>query len=45
MREILAQAEAKDVDVVLPTDGVVAKEFHAGAAARVVDVGSSSPTT
>jgi phosphoglycerate kinase len=42
-REILAQAEAKDVDVVLPTDGVVAKEFHAGAAARVVDIGSVEP--
>ena len=42
-REILAQAEAKDVDVVLPTDGVVAKEFRAGAAARVVDIGSVEP--
>jgi phosphoglycerate kinase len=42
-REILAKAEAKGVDVVLPTDGVVAKEFRAGAPARVVDIDSVEP--
>jgi phosphoglycerate kinase len=42
-REILAQAEAKGVDIVLPVDGVVAKEFRAGAAARTVDIGSVEP--
>jgi phosphoglycerate kinase len=42
-REILAKAEAKGVDVVLPTDGVVAKEFRAGASARSVGIGSVEP--
>jgi phosphoglycerate kinase len=42
-REILAKAEAKGVDIVLPTDGVVAKEFRPGAPARTVDIGSVEP--
>jgi phosphoglycerate kinase len=42
-REILAKAEAKGVDVVLPVDGGVAKEFRAGAPARTVDIGSVEP--
>jgi phosphoglycerate kinase len=42
-REILAKAEAKGVDMVLPVDGVVAKEFRAGAPTRTVDIGSVEP--
>ncbi|HEX6012860.1 MAG TPA: phosphoglycerate kinase [Geminicoccaceae bacterium] len=42
-REILAKAEAKRVDIILPVDGVVAKEFRAGAPARTVDIGSVEP--
>ena len=37
-REIMAAAEAKGCTIVLPVDGVVAGEFKAGAASRVVDV-------
>ncbi|MDA5194899.1 phosphoglycerate kinase [Govanella unica] len=38
-RDILARAKAANCTVHLPTDVVVAKEFKAGAAARVVAVG------
>ncbi|MEM6438604.1 MAG: phosphoglycerate kinase [Pseudomonadota bacterium] len=37
-REILAEAEAKGCEIVLPTDAVVAREFKAHAPAQVVDV-------
>lgn len=37
-RDILAKAKARDCTVVLPTDGVVAKEFKAMAAAKTVPV-------
>jgi phosphoglycerate kinase len=37
-REIMAAAQAKGCTIVLPVDGVVAGEFKAGAANRVVDV-------
>ncbi len=37
-REIMAAASAKGCTIVLPVDGVVAGEFKAGAASRVVDV-------
>ncbi len=37
-REIMAAAGAKGCTIVLPVDGVVAGEFKAGAASRVVDV-------
>jgi phosphoglycerate kinase len=37
-REIMAKAAAKKVEVVLPVDGVVAKEFKAGAACRTVPI-------
>ena len=36
--EIMAAAEAKGREIVLPVDGVVAREFKAGAANSVVDV-------
>ena len=38
--EILAEAKAKGREVVLPVDGVIAREFKAGAASSVVDVRS-----
>jgi phosphoglycerate kinase len=37
-REIMAAASVKGCTIVLPVDGVVAGEFKAGAASRVVDV-------
>lgn len=37
-REILETAKASGCDIVLPTDGVVAKEFKAGADFEIVDV-------
>ncbi|HEX4893625.1 MAG TPA: phosphoglycerate kinase [Hyphomicrobiaceae bacterium] len=37
-RSIMADAKAKGCEIVLPVDGVVATEFKAGAASRVVDV-------
>ncbi len=36
--EILAEAKARGREVVLPVDGVIAREFKAGAASSVVDV-------
>jgi phosphoglycerate kinase len=40
VHEILAAAKAKGCEIVLPTDAVIAKEFKAGAASHVVDVGN-----
>ncbi len=37
-REIMAAAQSKGCEIVLPVDGVVAREFKAGAAASVVDI-------
>ncbi len=37
-REIMATAKAKGAEIVLPVDGVVAREFKAGAPSGVVDV-------
>jgi phosphoglycerate kinase len=37
-REILETAKASGCDIVLPTDGVVAKEFKAGADFEIVDI-------
>jgi phosphoglycerate kinase len=37
-REIMAAAQSKGCTIALPVDGVVAGEFKAGAASRVVDV-------
>ncbi len=37
-REIMAAAKSKGCEIVLPVDGVVAREFKAGAASFVVDV-------
>lgn len=37
-REIMAAAQSKGCEIVLPVDGRVAKEFKAGAASSVVDV-------
>ena len=37
-REIMAAAKAKGCEIILPVDGVVAREFKAGAAASTVDV-------
>ncbi|MEZ5849223.1 MAG: phosphoglycerate kinase [Hyphomicrobiaceae bacterium] len=37
-REIMAAAKAKGCEIVLPVDGVVAREFKAGAASEVVGV-------
>jgi phosphoglycerate kinase len=37
-REIMAAAEARGCDVILPTDAVIAREFKAGAASEVVNV-------
>jgi phosphoglycerate kinase len=39
-RGIMADAQAKGCEIVLPVDAVVATEFKAGAASRVVDVGA-----
>jgi phosphoglycerate kinase len=36
--EVLAAAKAKGCEIVLPTDGVIAREFKAGAASQVVAV-------
>ncbi len=38
-REIMAKADAKNVRIVLPEDGVVATKFEEGAAARTVPIG------
>ena len=38
-RDILARAQASGCEIVLPVDAVVATEFRAGAASRVVPVG------
>ncbi len=38
VHEIIAAAKAKGCEIVLPTDAVVAREFKAGTAAKVVDV-------
>jgi phosphoglycerate kinase len=37
-RDILATAKSKSCEILLPVDAVVAKEFKAGAASRVVDI-------
>ena len=37
-REIMAAAKSKGCEIVLPVDGVVARDFKAGAASSVVDV-------
>ena len=37
-REIMAAAASKGCEIVLPVDGVIAREFKAGAASSVVDV-------
>jgi phosphoglycerate kinase len=37
-REIMAEAAKAGCDIVLPTDGVIAREFKAGAANEVVDI-------
>ena len=37
-REIMGAAKSKGCEIVLPVDGVVAREFKAGAASSVVDV-------
>jgi len=39
-REILAKAEAKNCEIVLPVDAVVAQKFAANAPSRVVDIDS-----
>ncbi len=39
-REIMAAAKSKGCEIVLPVDGVVAREFKVGAASSVVDVGA-----
>lgn len=39
-RDILAAAEAKGAEIVLPVDAVVAREFKAGAVSSVVPVGA-----
>ncbi len=39
-RKIMAEAEASNCAIVLPVDGVVAREFKAGAANEVVDINS-----
>lgn len=39
-REIMKEAEAANCAIVLPADGVVAREFKAGAANEVVDIAS-----
>ncbi len=37
-REIMAAAQSRGCDVILPTDAVIAREFKAGAASNVVNV-------
>ncbi|MFM1816226.1 MAG: hypothetical protein RLZ98_2921 [Pseudomonadota bacterium] len=37
-REILAKAAARGVEILLPVDGVVAREFKAGAASETVEI-------
>ncbi len=37
-REIMAAAQSQGCEIVLPVDGVVAREFKAGAASQVVDI-------
>ena len=37
-RKIMAAAQSKGCEIVLPVDGVVAREFKAGAASKVVDI-------
>ena len=37
-RKIMAAAKSKGCEIVLPVDGVVAREFKAGAASHVVDI-------
>ena len=37
-REIMAAAQSKGCEIVLPVDGVVAREFKAGAASEVIDI-------
>jgi phosphoglycerate kinase len=37
-RQIMAAAKARGCEIVLPVDGVVAREFKAGAASEVVDI-------
>jgi phosphoglycerate kinase len=37
-REIMAAAKSKGCEIVLPVDGVIAREFKAGAASQVVDI-------
>lgn len=39
--KIMAAAKTRGVEIVLPVDGVVAKEFKAGAASSVVDVNAT----
>ncbi len=39
--KIMAAAQARGVEIVLPIDGVVAKEFKAGAESRVVNVNAT----
>ncbi|MEQ1576734.1 MAG: phosphoglycerate kinase, partial [Hyphomicrobium sp.] len=39
VHEILEAAKTKGCEIVLPTDAVVAREFKAGTAAKVVDIG------
>ncbi len=39
-REIMAAAKSKGCEIVLPVDGVIAREFKAGAASEVVDIRS-----
>lgn len=40
---ILAKAETTGCEIILPTDAVVAGEFKAGAANRIIDVGAVQP--
>ena len=42
-REILAAAQSKGCEIILPVDGVIAREFKAGAASSVVDI-NACPT-
>ena len=37
-REIMQAAKSEDCEIVLPVDGVIAREFKAGAASSVVDI-------
>jgi phosphoglycerate kinase len=42
-RDIMAAAQKRNVEIVLPSDGVVAREFKAGAASQVCDVRATPP--